>query len=227
MELDAANQNGTDHHRDNNAIHNSFPYGDVHSMLLSEEERDWGLEIKEALRQASCRDEEIASTLQNISDMEIAQLAIVKYRGNLLNGVEQIIDTANKMRYFREFFNIQDTVSDGMQSLEALMQQQPGLILDVSYLPSEGCWHTSYDLSKIDPSVIVRSPDQYRTFQAGCYYQMLAASADFRGIRTGAAILSECDGMGFGNFDARVFEKFCLEFWNFYPMNYKQTVCKF
>ena len=210
-----------------NVIHNDFPYGDVNSMMLSEEERNWGLEIKEALRRAACIDPELGPTCQHISDMEIAQFAIVKYRGSVLNGVEQIVDMAYKMRCFREQFDIKDTFEDAMECVGAFMQQQPGFLLDMSYLPSEGCWHSSFDYAKLNPSVVAQCPEQHRIFQAGLYYIVLAAAADFRGIRTGMINLSECDGMSFANFDARVFEKMCLELWIFHPMNYKQVVCKY
>jgi len=234
MDMDNANNlNQQDHHH---RVPEHLRYGDASGMILTDEERSWASEIKAALRERSA---DLEIEVDRISDMNIAQIAIVKYRlqpNNNNNNDEndddendddkrmaEVVDIAYKLQCFRDQYRILDTVEDGVASVAAFMDQQEGFLLDVSYLPSLGAFNWSCDYACVNPGAL-KMPADWRTFQAGCYYQMLAASMDFRSIRKGLMTLSECDGMDFHNFDMRVFEQLCNEFWDFFPLNYKETV---
>ncbi|CAB9497092.1 expressed unknown protein [Seminavis robusta] len=179
-------------------------------MALSQVEKERAEAIKNAI---AGRDD-----LKTLPDFEIAHLAIV--RGE---NMDRALDTAYKMQCFREELKIIDTAQDGLDTILAFMNLQPGFLLELTYLPFHGTYSWSCDYEKLNPSV-VRTREQWRTFQGGFYYMMRCAATDFHSIRTGLATLSECEGMGSHNFDIKLFEKAVHELWSFYPARYKETV---
>ena len=89
-------------------------------MTLSEDETQWANALK--LRVEASED------IQNLSDYEYAQFAIHS-QGKLRGALSRI----QGLQAFREEYNINDTVEEGIELLRAFQEQQSWFLLDVNY----------------------------------------------------------------------------------------------
>ncbi|CAB9526716.1 expressed unknown protein [Seminavis robusta] len=179
-------------------------------LLLTPGERQRALSIKAAI--------ESAPFIQNRPDLEYAHLALC-CSPNMSQ--EALLETAHKLQCFREQYGIQETVEDGVRSLRELMMQQPGHILDISYVPSEQTYHCVSDFAKLDPSK-VQSEKDYRVYQSAFYYIMRATSTSPESMRKGLIISASCEGMTLRSVNVQFQERCVAELWNYYPALYKE-----
>lgn len=179
-------------------------------MHLSEEEKILALRVKQAV--------ESSEQLHPLPDLEYVHLALTCH-----GTMEKILEVAYKLQCFREMYQLEDTVEDAMAILRQFMVLQPGLLLDVAYLPSEECYTASCDVAALFPDRI-KTDNDWRIFQGGFYYMMRATASSIQTIRNGLCILTECEGMGFQNLDLRLQERTVHELWSYYPSNHKESV---
>ena len=188
--------------------------------MLSEEERNRALDIKQAV--------EDCHYVTNISDFECAKLAICccsssPNNDNNNKSMDQILDIVHKLECFRNQYRLDDTLEDAMTTLEQFHYYQPGLLLDVSYIPSEQCYTSSSDMAKMNFTNL-QTEDQWRAFQGGCYYWITSMESDFTSIRNGIIVLNECEGMSMLNFNIRAQERAINELWSYYPAKHQESV---
>lgn len=177
-------------------------------MYITDAERERALEVKQAVE--ACED------LKPLPDFEYVHLAL-----SCNGSIDVILDTAFKLQSFRELYRLEDSVEDGINTFQSLVEMQPGFILDVTYLPSEECYSGVCDLAANKPERVKTDAD-WRAFQGGFYYLMRAVASNLQVIRNGTSVLTECEGMGYNNLDIRFQERSVYELWSYYPCNWKE-----
>lgn len=180
-------------------------------ISLTEEERQQVLALKAAI--------ESSDHIKNVSDFDCVTLAL-GCDGNL----ERALEAAFKLQCFRELYKIEETVEDGIRTIRGFMQQHPGLILEVCYLPTEQTYWFFLDFAQFRPA-LVKSDQDFRFFQGGAYYIYRAMCSNIQGIRTGAITMIECEGVSMQNVDFKFEEKIFHELWAYNPVRYKETFC--
>ncbi|CAB9515492.1 expressed unknown protein [Seminavis robusta] len=93
-------------------------------MELTDQERQWALAIKEAI--------ESDAELENVSDFEVAQLALVDRDKR-----EQALERVRHFQIFREEYKLRNTVEEGKRISRDFVQQHPLTVLSVCLNPDE------------------------------------------------------------------------------------------
>ena len=187
------------------------------SMLLSEEEQRWAKELK-----AAC----VASKdLNKICDMEIAQQALT-HQGNVLNALLSI----RALQEFRTSHDINDTPKQGIQALQALMEQQEGVFLDLDTNPQTQEPVLVMDLQAFQPHKALqvvpgRTADHnWKVLARGIYYLHKATQSSLAAVRHGLFLVVDCDGVGWENFSSEVDNRLHAELLQHLPMNWKKVM---
>ena len=183
------------------------------TMNLSQEEIDRALEIKVAI----CSD----PNLNNLTDYEYVQYALSLPASE--EPISTVLEYAYAMQSFREEYRIQDTLEEGVELFREHLNQHPGFFLAVEYVPNPGNFIAIDDVVAFDPAVLCGYKER-RIGMGGFYYKFQCVSSTFQAIRSGVAIMVECDGCGMKNFDARVNEQFMVEFFRCYPKRHKEVL---
>lgn len=186
------------------------------TMILTDQERAWSLELKELARQN--RD------LKPLSDMAYAQFAIT-YKGN---HQEALIKMEN-LQTFKDMYQVDGSPSQGEQYLNSIMKLQPGFLLglDTDHKTGEGI--IILDNSKNYPSRAfeVHPHDtvleqNWRDHVVGNYYMLRTVQPNLLAIREGAVVLGESTGMGWHNVNMAYENRVKEEFWAHYPIKFKR-----
>lgn len=191
------------------------------SMLITEEEQDWALELKRAV--TASRDSFPSTPL--ISDMEYAQHAIVA-RGNTQEALQRII----RQQHFYSEYGIDNTSEQAVHYLRELMKQQPGYILHLDYVSS-----TQESLIVTDPanyypkrsmeSTPEHSADyNWRVYAVGFYYLHHTVQPSLASIRQGLIAIQECQGFGWDNFRMEGSSRIFAEVFASLPLKYKSIL---
>ena len=151
------------------------------TMSLKGEECRWAHEIKIAVTEDD--------DLKDLSDFEYAQHAITS-QGNLENTLLKV----SGLQTFREEYNVQDTLEEGLQALKDFQKQQPWFVLDVEYEPQFGHFVCVYDYGVCDPAAALKMPDDWRIYIVGLYYVFQLLQANIGAIREGLVHIVECEG---------------------------------
>jgi hypothetical protein len=181
------------------------------TMMLTEAERQQALALKAAI--------ESSDHIKNVSDFEVVTVAL-GCEGNL----ERALEAAYKLQCFRELYKIEETVEDGIRTIRGFMQQHPGQILEVCYLPSEQTYWFFLDFAKFLPAR-VKADTEFRHFQGGAYYIYRAMLSNIHSIRNGVITMIECDGVSRQNMDLRFQERIFHELWGYNPIRFKEIFC--
>ncbi|CAB9510753.1 expressed unknown protein [Seminavis robusta] len=164
---------------------------------------------------------EACDDVRNVPDFEYAKLAICC---SASQKVEQIVEICYKLQAFRDLYSLKETMEDATTTLRSFFFHQPGLLMDVSYIPSEKCYTSSSDMAKMNFDR-VQTDEEWRAFQGGCYYWIRSMESDFTAIRNGIIVLNECEGMSMmRNFNVVAQERAVHELWAYYPARHKESV---
>jgi CRAL/TRIO domain len=188
-----------------------IPIDDPVTMLLTSEEMERAHTIKAAVE----RDQ----TLTNLTDFEYVQWALTHGNETEGNDLSTVLAYLARMQTFREFHGIQDTVEEGTACVEALIRQQPGMILTHHYDPIVGNCVTFDDWRAFLPSRIKTTQD-HACFLKGSYYRYHGMYPSFLATRLGMTTTVECEGVTWENFDARFHQEFLDELFVCYPHRY-------
>jgi CRAL/TRIO domain len=183
------------------------------TMSLSQEEIDRALEIKMAITSDP--------NLDNLSDFEYVQYALALPASE--EPIATVLEHAYAMQCFRQEYRITDTLEQGSELFRASLRQHPGFFLAIEYVPNPGNFIAIDDVAAFDPSVL-SGYEERRIGMAGFYYRYQCVSSTFQAIRSGVAIMVECEGCSFSNFDAKANEQFMLEFFRWYPKRHKEVL---
>ena len=157
-------------------------------MVISREERQWALALKEAITNDN-ETKEIP-----ISDMEITQFAMVE-RGNVAKAVARI----KLMHQFRIRHKIEESTEQGVESVQAFMEQQPGFLLNIDQCARNKHYVQVMDFSKFYPARVHLDKD-WTVFLSGMHYLMTSLHPTLAAVRHGIVGIVECEGMGWHNF---------------------------
>lgn len=193
-------------------------------MVLYDHEIRWAYEIKEAI--------EANETLKPICDMEVAQFAICTCAdpfgvdpAQTGTSLEEVLDRVYKLQCFREHYGFENrtfTVEDGCRLLGSyLQQQQPGHLVTIDYLPSQGNYMIVWDRAAFHPSRVKQEAD-WKIYQGATYSIFLVLSSNLRATRSGVEVILECDGMGVKNYDSAFEERRVNELFSYYPFVNKE-----
>jgi hypothetical protein len=171
-----------------NLLASPEPHKDVHTMGITPQERQWALELKQAAKERS--------KLHELSDMEYTHYAIFS-RGNHPDALKRMA----AMQQFREEYQVDNSVEQGLFMLGEFMKQQEGLmlVLDVHRVALEGLH--GFNIAALDPRLAnepcLHGVDyNWRIFVCGLYYYLIACQPCLGSVRAGAYTVSDFKNMG-------------------------------
>ena len=150
---------------------------DPRRMHLTVEERQWALDIKDAVKSTA--------ELDDLSDFMYAQLAIIT-RGNLEDAIRRVTG----LQYYRQEYNILDTLQDGCRQMKKMIDLFPRQLLSFSFSVNEGTYVLIHDMTELDTTAL-NTPEKARSWMAGSYYIHATMCPDMASIRRGSITLIE------------------------------------
>ncbi|CAB9515736.1 expressed unknown protein [Seminavis robusta] len=189
--------------------------GGPSTMELSHEEIDRALAIKAAV--------EADPSLDNLSDYEYVQYALAHPASEERSVGTIVAEYVYAMQCFRREYRLTDSVEEGMHLFEQAAAQHPGFFLAVEYVSQSGNFIHIDDVAAFDPRKIV-GWEERRKILGGMYYRYQGVCSTLQAIRSGVAIMVECMGANFSNFDAHVHEQFMVELFRCYPKRHKEVL---
>ena len=185
----------------------SFGSNDPRRMELSEDDRQKALRFRNAMA--------TRPDLDPISDFWCAQYALT-----LGDDIEEFLDRALQLQYYREEYGIVDTVDFGLQCIRELMDLCPGYFLAYCFIP-DGSYVLIVDQAKFDAQAIRQSRIVY--FKAS-YFVSSLFFVDLESIRKGSVLMYECDGYDWKqNLRLSDFRKVGLDLVSIYPHHIQQV----
>jgi CRAL/TRIO domain len=194
------------------------------SMALNDDELRWARQIKDAIHDTP--------HLRPISDMECAQWAIVTVGQQNL---DEVLERVYRLQCFREQYNIGNiTSSTSPLTLEGILEegvalirtyikeQQPGHLLTIDHMASQGHYLIVWDRAAFRPAKVM-CEDDWRVYQGCTYFIFLILSSNVRAIREGIALILECEGMGYQNYDSHFEERRTVELFGYYPFKTQEA----
>ena len=193
------------------------------ALKLSADERSCAVEIEQAVMASSQRkaaqeeDSTLPPPLTPLKALQYAQHALVA-QGTGTAPVFHALQRIHGMQDFCQHYEIDDTVAQGLESIEALMEQQPGYVLEVECDP-----HTHKATLVLDrkafypskallpnkkkkgatadtPPTTATSKDldhNWRVLVRGLYYLHRACQPNLAAVRHGLTMILDCEGMDF------------------------------
>ena len=180
---------------------------DPKRMILTRQERQWALDIKNAV--------EHVPELDKLNDFWYGQLAII-----CKEDVADAVARVQGLQHFRQEYDINDTLQDGCQALQGMIKLLPQHELAFGFSHSDGCYINVSDMAKYEPAKkITRHREEIQWF-AGSYYQLQAINPDLESIRKGSITLVECEGMEFKSKpEVKLLLKMTRELYAVYPFS--------
>jgi hypothetical protein len=187
------------------------------SMHMSREEQRWARELKAAV--------EASNDIPHISDMQVAHQAIV-HQGNVFNALLSI----KALHEFRRIYQIQDTPEEGLQTLQALSEQQPGFFLDLETNPQTQETSLVVDLQAFQPhKALAIQPGKpadhsFQVLARGVYYLHKATAPSLAAARNGLFLVVDCDNVGWDNFHSELDQRLHAELLQHLPLQWKKIM---
>jgi len=211
-------------------------------QLETEDERRCAMEIKQAVQASAStnsshdsHDNHTTSTttsttstdlepltpLSPLTDMEYAQHALVA-QGNVFRAMQRI----HGMQHFKKLYQIDDTVQQGCQAVQAFLEQQPAFILDVDWNSYNQEPSLVMDMRAFQPArafEYTRSNKSWNVLVRGHYYLNKACQPTLASIRKGLLVLLDCDGMEWDtNVNTELDLQLYAELGEHYPRKFKK-----
>ena len=183
------------------------------SMILSDEERQWTLAIKEALHNSSHFADDF-----HLSDLAFAQQAIVA-QGNVAEALVRI----EGLQHFYEEYNIDHTLEQALYYMREFMLQQPGYLLHLDVSPlSQQAWMVT-DSAAFRFENALANDDHWKICVCGIYYAHYIMWTTFASIRQGMFSEVECDSVGWHNFNMEFVNRLFGELFSYIPIKFRVT----
>jgi hypothetical protein len=170
------------------------PHKDVHTMGITPQERQLAVELKQAAKELP--------ELNVLSDMEYAQFAIFS-QGNHADALKRMA----AMQLFREVYQVDNTVEQGLFMLGEFMKQQEGLVLvlDVDRVTLEGLH--GLNNQALNPRLATEPCSNgvdynFRIFICGMYYYIRACQPCLGSVRAGIYTVADFENVGWRHFNA-------------------------
>lgn len=156
---------------------------DPRRMKLTSEEYLWALDIMRAIK--------AIPEIDNLSDFFYAQLAII-----CENDVEDAVNRARALQYFRQEYDVQNTVEDGHRAIHNMVGLMPNFYLSFQFSPADGTYCVIHDDTKVE-TMTINTPEKITSMCAGSYYVMVLNGPDLESIRKGMLSMAECQGLDY------------------------------
>ncbi|CAB9501308.1 expressed unknown protein [Seminavis robusta] len=177
-------------------------------MIITEEERNWALAIKEAV--------EGDPDLSNISDFLCAQLAIVEP-----NNMEAALNRIRQMQWFKEEYDIRDSLEDARKLVQEYLCLFENHILSFSYSYEHGSYICCIDCAACDKDAL-QTEKQWQTNLGGFFYMHNAMNPDLMSMRNGVIMVYECEGFTFSKMGGiKTANRITKDFVAFYPTKHQ------
>lgn len=192
------------------------PHLDARTMTLSDQEREWAKAIREAVQ----TDEELTP----LSDFEYAHYALIS-KGDTRNALMR----ARALQAFRQEYQVDDSVEQGLYMMGELMRQQEGLLLglDVDSTTLEGL-HVM-DIGKLNSEVAMGINPlhtyvdyNWRIFVCGYYYYLKVVQPCLTTIRVGTYTMADFHNWGWKHMNMEIQYRFSGEMFAQYPMDFSK-----
>ncbi|CAB9530960.1 expressed unknown protein [Seminavis robusta] len=195
------------------------PHKDHRTMQLTSEERQWALDLKRTVEQDHAE-------LHNLSDMEYAVYAIIS-QGNQADALTRM----GAIQMFREEYQVDNSIEQGVYMLGELMKQQEGLLLclDVDSATLEGL-HVM-DIGALNPQAalapcFISGVDyNWRIMVCGFYYYNLACQPCLGTVRAGNHTMADFVGWGWHHMNMEIQYRFSGEMFAHYPIKFTKMCC--
>lgn len=178
-------------------------------MEITDEERAWAHELKE------CIEDDTTGRLRPLSDFEYVQHSTF-CQGNL----EQVLRQVEALQHFRDLYQPQDTVEQGISILEQYIQLQPAAIIHLDVC-STGEGVVAWNQGAVIPAK-ADSEENWRIHVMVYYYVYHSIQPTLHACREGAYYLIEGEGMGWNNFDMNFEQRLHNELWVHFPAKVKK-----
>ena len=185
------------------------------AMRLNEEERRCALEIEQAVAASSSMSTDSStdsSTDDSTQSLSLSPLTAMQYAQHAViaqGNVHQAMQRIHGMQHFQQLYEIDDTVEQGVQAVQALLEQQPGYILDVDSNPRDHestlvmdmrAFHPAKALQQHTPTAshCTTSKNLHHNWSVlvrGHYYLNRACQPTLASVRQGLVMVLDCDGM--------------------------------
>lgn len=205
------------------------------TMLITPAERAWALEIKAAVEDPTSNSDN--DELEAMCDFDYAQYAIIT-KGNLQEALRRI----TTIQAFRKNYKITNTVDQAVFYINALMDQQPGFVLNLNVDLTRqesvncydvGCFHPKVAMgittstnnsttrntrtSSEDQTTIIPY-DNWQVCLGGVYYLKYSCQPTMSVIRNGFMELIDFGDYEWENFSLEAQERLFGELLSDYPM---------
>ena len=182
------------------------------TMIITQDELRWSLELKLAVMGSE--------ELDNLSDMEYAQHAIIA-GGKVEEGLRRI----ERMQVFRQYYQVDNSIEQGLKYIRALIEQQPGFLLNIDIDLARNEAINVFDCGCFDPNVALScsaSPetgyqDNWKVFACAVYYIKYISQPTLAVVRHGLLELGDFGGYGWSNFSVEVNQKLMDEVISWLP----------
>lgn len=191
------------------------------TMHITDEERSWAMAAKQVVEESA--------ELTNLTDMQYAEFAIAT-EGNLQEALRQI----QGVQLFREHYKIDNSVEQGEHLLRGLLEQQPGVLLNVDVDLNRNFSINAFDFGMLDPQMALgKKPGVIETrgiegnwgvYVGGLYYTRYASQPSLAVVRNGLLELSDFKDFGWENFSEAVISRMFEEIMGMYPTKWKQLM---
>jgi hypothetical protein len=197
-------------------LHSMTNTGDP-SMVISDQELQWALELKHLVNESERLNLECP-----MSDMELAHHAIIA-QGNVVEALVRI----EGLDRFRREYRIDQSVQQGLYFVLNFMKQQPGYLLHLDANPQtyEGIMVTDSaafsDKCAREATPTVSAEEQWRICVGAIYYLHYAAlSPTLASVRQGISATVECDGVGWHNIGSEYISRLFEEMFSYLPVRF-------
>jgi len=123
--------------------------------------------------------------------------------------VDDAVQRIRHLQYFRETYNVKDTLEDAMETLQAYFEQHPGSValVDVQGVSGNSSLQDEDELNCVlamdmncagwqgDFSSTVNCDAHFRTYAVGYYYIYNVLNCNVAAMRRGLILIYECEGM--------------------------------
>lgn len=180
----------------------------VRASHITEQECEWAIALKEAVAEAD--------DIKNLSDFDYVQNSLIAK-----DDLESAMDRIRGIEIFREEYNINDTVEEGIALITQFLKQQPAFILTVDLDPEKGHFVFVYDTAKLQPK-FRDFPEDWRVHLGAWYYLFHAMNSNIHSCRQGVVHIGECEGTGRDNFSMNHVQRLFSDLFSNYPFKHKE-----
>ena len=198
------------------------PQEDETAMSITNEERGWALELRQAVEDDDDR--------QKLSDFEYTQYAIVT-QGHLQDALKHMAT----VQRFRQTHNVKrsqsEMVQQGVDAIGAFLKQQPGMLLSIDVDPVTFEGIQVFDIGAVNPGAALdaSSPNgveyHLKNWLPGFYYMSVASNPLLATVRRGGFHMCDFQSYGWMSWSMQLQSRFSDEFFKDNPVRYRKVLC--